>query len=265
MRSDFLPGSPRMTGLPWKLPSDPAHRLAIAKGYPYGAPANSYLFRDGRAHPLSAASTGAPFTGRWAVLGHGSNRAPGQLARKFAHFEGAASEIPVTYVWLDGYDVVYSAHVTAYGAIASNLTYAPGCRVRVALTWLTERQLERMHETEGAYAFGRLHGARIQTDAGPDAAHTDIHIYLSDHGCLLDQGAPLGIESVRALRRPHPAVDQVRVQQLVYDKIARDLDAEAGLDSFILHAVADPDIRMHRIRALAEHAQPSHVPHFVGV
>ncbi|MBK1670299.1 hypothetical protein CKO28_19935 [Rhodovibrio sodomensis] len=259
-----------MTGPPWKLPSDPAHRLEIAKGYPYDAPAQSYLFRDGRAHPLSDAgpadrSAAGLWTGRWAVLGHGSNRAPGQLARKFAHFAGAASEIPVTYVWLDGYDVVYSAHVTAYGAIASNLTYAPGCRVRVALTWLTAPQLARMHETEGAYAFGRLDGVRIQTEAGPDAAHTDIHMYLSDHGCLLHDGAPVGIESVRAEGRPHRALDQPRVQQLVRDKLARQLDVEDDLDSFILHAVADPNTRMHRIRALADHAQPSHVPHFEAV
>ena len=254
-----------MTGPPWKLPSDPAHRLAIAKGYPYDAPANSYLFRDGRAHPLSDSRQADPFAGRLAVLGHGSNRAPSQLARKFAHFEGAASEIPVTYVWLDDYDVVYSAHVTAYGAIASNLTHAPGCRVRVALTWLDDRQLERMHETEGSYAFGRLAGASISTDAGPDAADTEIRMYLSDHGCLLDQGAPVGIASVRALRRPHPAVDQPRVQQLVYDKLARQIELDQDLDRFILHAVADPNTRMHRIRALAAHAQPSHVPHFVGV
>lgn len=254
-----------MTGPAWTLPSDPARRLEIAKGYPYDAPANSYLFRDGRAHPLSEATAGDPFAGRWAVLGHGSNRAPGQLARKFAHFAGAASEIPVTYVWLDDYDVVYSAHVTAYGAIASNLTHAPGCRVRVALTWLDGRQLERMHETEGAYAFGRLAGATIAADAGPDAAQTDIHMYLSDHGCLLDAGAPVGIASVRAHGRPHQAVDQIRVQQMVRDKLAGALVGEADLDRFILHALADPDTRMHRIRTLAAHAQPSHVPHFEAV
>jgi hypothetical protein len=254
-----------MTGPAWTLPSDPAHRLEIAKGYPYEAPANSYLFRAGRAHPLSEATARDPFAGRWAVLGHGSNRAPGQLARKFAHFKGPASEIPVTYVRLDDYDVVYSAHVTAYGAIASNLTHAPGCRVRVALTWLDDRQLERMHETEGNYAFGRLAGAALVPDAGPAAACTDIHMYLSDHGCLLHGGAPVGLASVRAIGRPHRSLDQPRVQQLVHAKLAAQLEVDADLDQFILHAVADPNTRMHRIRALAAHAQPSHVPHFVAV
>ncbi|MBK1699331.1 hypothetical protein [Rhodovibrio salinarum] len=248
-----------MTGPPWTLPSDPVHRLAIAKGYPYDAPANSYLFRDGRAQPLSDAQGSDLWAGRWAVLGHGSNRAPGQLARKFAHFQGTDSEIPVTYVWLDGYDVVYSAHVTAYGAIASNLTYAPGCRVRVALTWLTDRQLVRMHETEGSYAFGRLDGVDIQTDAGPEAADTDVHMYLSDHGCLLDDGAPVGIQAVRAQGRSHRVLDQPGVQELVRHK----LSGAGDLDTFILHAIADPDTRMQRIRQLQAHAQPSHVPHFV--
>jgi hypothetical protein len=121
-----------------------------------------------------------------------------------------------------------------------------------------------MHETEGAYAFGRLAGAAIATDAGPDAAHTDVHMYLSDHGCLLDGGAPVGIESVRAVGRPHRTLDQPGVQQLVYAKLGRQPEGDGDIDTFILHAVADPNTRMHRIRALAAHAQPSHVPHFVA-
>jgi hypothetical protein len=251
-----------MSRQPWTLPDHPEERLALAKGYPYGAPARSYLFQDGAAHPLDAGGGDDLWAGRWAVIGHGSNRAPEQLARKFRHFSGDASRIPVTYVWLAGYDVVYSAHVTTYGAIASNLTHAPGCRVRVALTWLTAQQLERMHETEGNYAFGRLQGVELETEAGPDARNTDIHMYLSDHGCLLDPaGRPIGLDAVEAADRPHPAMDQPAVQRLVRDR----LDGQADLDTFILHAVADGQTRWQRIQALKAHRRESHVPHFVTV
>jgi hypothetical protein len=232
--------------------------LARARGYPYPAPAQSFLYRDGTAQPLD----GARFAGRWPVLAHGSNRAPEQLARKFRHFSGAASEIPVTYVWLAGYDVVYSAHVTAYGAVASTLTRAPGCRVRVALSWLDDAQLARMHETEGNYAFGRLAGTELAPEAGPSAARTAIYMYLSDHGCLLDDaGRPAALAAVRAEARPHGALDQDGALALLRDRLAPD----RPLAAFILQQIDDPETRAARIRAVKAHARPTEVPHFTPV
>src|SRR3546814_20831446 len=69
-------------------------------------------------------------------------------SRKFGHLAGAASAIPVTRTWLGDHDVVYSAHVTRYGSLSATLHRAPGTRVQVYVTWLTEAQLPRMHETE---------------------------------------------------------------------------------------------------------------------
>lgn len=245
---------PRAQTAPWRLPDDPQERLALAKGYPYPAPAQSYLFSHGEIRPIDAAD----FAGRTPVLGHGSNRAPSQLARKFQRFSGRDAEIPVTYVWLQDYDVVYSAHVTTYGAIASTLQAAPGCRVRVALTWLDDRQLERMHETEGHYGFGRLDGARLTAEAGPDADGHDVMMYLSDHGCLVRDDAPVGLAAVQADGRSHPALAQEEALALVRDRVA----AEADLDAFILEAIADLELRWRRIQALQAHARPTHVPHF---
>jgi hypothetical protein len=248
---------PRAHSAPWRLPDDPAERLALAKGYPYHAPARGYLFRHEAVRPLAEAE----FRGRTPVLGHGSNRAPAQLARKFAHFEGQDAEIPVTYVWLSGYDVVYSAHVTTYGAIASTLQHAPGCRVRVALTWLDDRQLERMHETEGHYAFGRLDGVPVAAEEGPEPTGHDVMMYLSDHGCLLDADAPVGLAAVPAEGRAHRALHQEQALALVRDRVA----AAAELDRFILEAIADPELRFRRIEALQAHAAPCRVPHFTPV
>lgn len=241
--------------MPWTLPHTDEERLALAKGYPYTAPPSSYLFRDGAVHNLRHAA----FSGRTPVLAHGSNRAPEQLARKFARFSGAASEIPVTYVWLDGYDIVYSAHITRYGAIASTLRAAPGCRVRVALTWLDPPQLERMHETEGNYRFGHLANVGVTSEAGPVPAVRGLHLYLSEHGCLAENARPIGLAAVAAEGRNHAAHAQESALDLVRGHLAPDV----SLDAFILGSVADAALRRERIarlRALA--ALPDEAPHF---
>jgi len=241
--------------MPWPLPDSEEERLALAKAYPYSAPPCSYLFRDGEVHDLRHAQ----FAGRTPVLAHGSNRAPEQLARKFSRFSGSASAIPVTYVWLDGYDIVYSAHITRYGAIASTLRAAPGCRARVALTWLDPPQLDRMHETEGNYRFGHLEGVAVTSEAGPDPAAQGIHLYLSEHGCLAENARPIGMAAVAAEGRNYAAHAQESALEIVRGYLAPDM----SLDAFILDSVADEALRQERIarlRTLA--ALPDEAPHF---
>ena len=99
--------------MPWPLPTSETELLALAKSYPFAAPTQSYLFRNGAAAPSDPALS-APdcYDGRTAVIAHGSNRSPDQLLRKF----GASAEIPVTRAWLADYDVVFSAHVIGYGS-----------------------------------------------------------------------------------------------------------------------------------------------------
>lgn len=147
--------------MPWPLPSSRSARLQLAKGYPYQAPEASYRFRRGVADLSSP--IGWPddsFQDRTPVIAHGSNRAPEQLARKYtpdpdaalkpgpAQASASADEIPVTLTKLHDYEVVYSAHMTRYGAVAANLQHAPGAAVEVFITWLNAAQLQRMHDTE---------------------------------------------------------------------------------------------------------------------
>lgn len=240
--------------MPWQLPEAAAERLCLAKGYPFEAPARSYLFRPAGPAPIEAAD----FAGRVPVVGHGSNRAPAHLARKFGHLAGRHAEIPVTFAWLADYDVVYSAHVTQYGAIASNLQHTPGCRVRIALTWLDAAQLQRMHETEGSYGYGRLAGVRLEVEDGPAAALAEAYMYLSDHGCLALDGERTGLAAVPAEARPRRALAQEAVLARVRDRLA----PQAELDAFILAAIGDQALRRARTAALAAHALPNDVPHF---
>lgn len=238
--------------MPWKLPESEHDLLALAKSYPYAAPETSYLFADGAAAPIERAD----FAGRVPVLAHGSNRSPEHLKRKF----GRAAEIPVSFGWLADYDVVYSAHITQYGAIASTLQHRPGTRVRLAITWLDEAQLVRMHETEGPsnYAFGRLAGIGLTLEHGPVAAHRDAFLYLGRNGCLdLDEG-PVGLAAVTAEGRGH----HVRHQEEALALVNARHRPQSSLDEMILAVVRDPDRRHALTAEMRARAVPPTAPHF---
>ena len=241
--------------MPWPLPADDESRLELAKGYPFAAPRRSYLFAHGETRSVKEAR----FEGREPVIAHGSNRSPHQLARKFAGHAGQDGEIPVTYGWLSDYDVVYSAHVTNYGAIASNLHHSPGCKVKIAVTWLSERQLERMHETEGLnYPFGRLEDITLEKEAGPALRMAQALIYVSRHGCLQHAGAAIGLAAVESRQRSHGTFSQLEALSLVRDRY----HAEEELDRHILRNIAEAERRRALIKRMAAEAMPSRVPHF---
>jgi hypothetical protein len=244
--------------LPWPLPDDPAERLALAKSYPFPAPGRSYLFRDGAAAPLEPGTSRiALFAERQPVIGHGSNRSPEQLERKF----GAGVEIPVSRAWLRDYDVVYSAHVTQYGSIAANLQHTPGALAEVYVTWLARDQLGRMHETELGgenYYYGRLGGVSLALEAGPAAELSEARVYLSTRGCLARDGAPIGLAAVESQGRPHGSLHQEETLDLVRGRHRPERD----LDHHILETIRDPAGRQALVKEMESHAVPAHAPHF---
>jgi len=244
--------------VPWPLPTSERDLLALAKSYPFDSPGRSYLFREDEIVPLDGAAGPGLFAERVPVIAHGSNRSPQQLRRKF----GNGAEIPVTRAWLGDYDVVYSAHVTQYGAIAANLQHLPGTRVEVYVTWLTAPQLERMHETELGgenYHYGEMAGIELTLEAGPEARLSAAYVYLSTRGCLTDEPArPVGLAAVAAERRAHGAVLQEAAIALVRDRHRPGSD----LDQHILTTIRDRALRRDLIAEMAEHALPASAPHF---
>lgn len=238
----------------WKLPEGDEELLALAKGYPYEAPEASYLYRDGEVRGIG----GADFRGRTPVIGHGSNRAPSQIRRKYGHLSGRASEIPVTLAWLRDYDIVYSAHVTRYGAIASTLQHAPGCRVRIAVTWLDDEQLAYMHRTEGFYSYGSLRGAEIELEAGPSGTLAEAFVYRGDHGCILKEGKPIGLAAASGEGRPHPLM----TQDAILAEVHRRYGDGSPLESGILATIRDPERRRAVLEAMGREALHEDWPHF---
>lgn len=235
---------------------DPLHR---AKTYPYPIPDHSFLFTDGGATRLDPGRA-VDLEGRTPVLAVGSNQAPEQLARKF---DGPGwGEIPVIRIALAGYDSVYSPHIATYGAIAATLQEAPGVTVSLAVTWLTARQLVRMHETEVSsanYGFGRLDGLRVTAELGPEM--DAVHIYTSTRGTLCHDGVPIPLAEVAAEGRTWPAMSQVEVQAHVHRRLEPDLDP----DAFIHQSINDRDLRWQRSERLKAGARPFTPANFQAV
>jgi hypothetical protein len=246
--------------LAWTLPTTDDELLALAKGYPFAAPANSYLYRDGGEVALDPARSDV-FEGRRPVVAHGSNRSPAQLRRKFDYLSGSDSEIPVTRAWLADHDVVYSAHVTQYGSIAANLQYAPGVRAGIFVTWLSELQLTRMHDTELGgenYAYGVLEEIHLELEMGPITLLEHAYVYLSVRGCLEQDGAPLGLAAVPAEGRHYAALHQEEAITLVRDRHHPDRPLEAH----ILSTIRDIPGRKALVVDLERGAIPAAAPHF---
>lgn len=229
-------------------------RLQRARGYPYMIPRESFVYRDGRTAPFDLALT----RGRTPVLAIGSNQSPERLAQKFGH--DASHMIPVERARLDGFDVVYSAHVTRYGAIPAMLQACRGACVSVAVTWLDDAQLEIMHASEIAaanYAFAELVDVRVRLDAQRDCGAL---AYVSSRGALRHAGSPVALAAIACEQRQFAAMSTHEVLERVRERVAPQLDADAFIDRLlddhqwraaITEAIStDADAFTHPVRVL---------------
>lgn len=220
--------------------------LKRAYGYPYPAPGHDYLFRVGRVEMLPE---NADLGNRQPVIAVGSNRAPEQLERKFgAESDGA---IPVTWAWMHGYDVVYCAHLAGYGSVPATLHGSPGTEVRVAVTWLTEAQLERMHETESvgaSYVYGTFDLDAIDLGAGRPALRAGC--YITKRGALVLDGEPVALAEIEARNRRFKSLPQAAKLALLHGRFG-DHPEEAAWILSLLGDVNAPR-RAHLAERLSE-------------
>ena len=263
------------------MASDRRAELTLAKSYPHDPPAHSFLYAggaaweivepgadgldgatvraDGQVMPAAQALAAhgiaaAPMAERTAVIAHGSNASPARLERKFADLAGD-TVFPVIRADLDDHDVVYSSHFSRTGSIPATLAASPATRVTVAITYLTAGQLARMHETElgrpgqaGNYHYARLYGIRLEPRglAALDAAH----VYLSRHGMLGVDSAPVALAALAALGRRYPAATPAELLPGVCDRLARG----RAIDDLLREIIDDAGYRKacnERLRAAA--------------
>jgi hypothetical protein len=192
-----------------------AHLLHRARNYPYAAPERSYIYTGEGIRAFDPEAR----AGRTPVLAIGSNRAPERLKQKFGH--AAHHEIPVQRARLHHFDVVYSAHITSYGAVPAMLQVSPKTAVEIWVTWLDAEQLEIMHETErGAanYHYAELPGVHLKMEDGK--VERSIFAYVSQRGHLVHRGRPLALADVPASNRRYAQATTAEALEHVRERVA---------------------------------------------
>jgi hypothetical protein len=206
----------------------PAEREAILKRaltYPYATPERSYLYREGRAEELQEAFD---LGGRTPLLSYGANAAPEALALKLAALPG--EPLPVVRSRLHDFDVVYSAHVSPYGAVPATIMESPGTVAPVFVLHPTAEQHALLNATELNYDLVRIGEA--------DA-------YRSKHGCLEFDGSPVALAAVRSRGRTLPELDQ----PAVLERVRAQVEPELTLEEFIHACIERGGIKPLRIDA----------------
>jgi hypothetical protein len=172
---------------------------------------------------------------------------------------GGFRPIPVIHARIKDFDVVYSAHVAAYGSIPATLWPSPGTWATVFVNWLDPAQEARMHATEvpsGNYHFGRIDGVEIRMERG--GALTSAFAYMSRRGALQRDGRPIALAAVVAENRRWPALGQEEVQAHLRDRLA----PGRPLEPFIRAAIDDIEERRARTASLSEWAETLAIARF---
>jgi hypothetical protein len=191
---------------PWAT----AEILRRALAYPYATPDRSYLYLEGEARGLPAEEP--DLAGRTPLLAYGANAAPEALARKLAPLPGV--EVPVLRSELEGFDVVYSAHVSPYGAVPATLLESPETVAPVFVVHPTAEQLALLTVSEPNYDLVEVGG---------------MEAYRSKHGCLSIAGSPVALAAIRSVGRTLPELDE----PAVLERVRAALAPELGLESFV--------------------------------
>jgi len=222
--------------------------LARARNYPYAFPRESFIYRNGAA----AAFDPSLKKGRTPVLAFGSNQSPERLRQKFGDKDGHV--IPVERGRLQDFDVVYSAHITSYGAVPAMLQVSGGATVELAVTWLDDRQLEIMHQSEinaANYYFAALEDVSLRLSG--EEVHTTAYAYVGTRGHLEhDDGGAIALSAVPCEGRRYRSMTTAEALELVRKRHA----ADHGPDDFIHAMVGDAERRAALQAILAPTAVP---------
>ncbi len=199
--------------------------LRRALTYPYAAPERSFLYRKGQAEELPG---DLDLSGRTPLLSYGANAAPEALAIKLAALPGEA--MPVMRAELEDFDVVYSAHVSPYGAVPATLVESPGTTTPVFVLHPTAEQRALLTASELNYDLVEVNG---------------IAAYRSKHGCLSIDGSPVALAAVRSVERTLPELDE----PAVLEHVRTCLEPGLSLEQFVCACVERGGIRPLRIDA----------------
>jgi hypothetical protein len=208
---------------PIKPPRTAAEVLTAAAAYPYPAPVRSFLQVGERTLDLAEAPD---LVGRRPLLAYGANASPAVLARKLAPLPEVP--LPVMRAELADFDVVYSAHIAANGAVPSTLQRSPGTRAPVYLAYPTAEQEEVLTATELNYELAQLE-LEARTEDGEAVSLADA--FVSRHGCLRLDGAEVAVAAIESEGRRLPSLEEIEVLERVRHILAPDQDLERFVES----------------------------------
>jgi hypothetical protein len=114
---------------------------------------------------------------------------------------------------LAGFDVVYSDHVSPYGAVPGTLHPSPGTTVTVFVSYPDEEQLQALTATEPNYELATLRDLECRLEDGRTVA--ELGAYLSRHGPRLLDGAPVALAEIEASGRRFSQLSQRQLQKRV--------------------------------------------------
>jgi hypothetical protein len=206
-----------------------------ALGYPYGAPSEPFVQLGHQT--LDPAELEIDRDARTPVLAYGSNAAPRVLSRKLALSDQPVLVVPAR---LSEFDVVYSSHISPYGALPATLQRSPGTEVRVHVIYMTSAQIGVISATEPNYEPRLLEGLECRLEDGEEL--NEVSAYLSRHGCLLVDGSEVALAAVAASGRMLPAISEPEAIEWVRSSLCPD----DSLESFVLANVTDPDLSQAR-------------------
>jgi hypothetical protein len=214
--------------------------LKRAMGYPYPVPSHPFVqLGHGTFDP---AEVDVDWRDRVPLLAYGSNAAPKALAHKLALSDDPVLVVPA---WLHDFDVVYSAHISPYGAVPAALQHSPGTVARVHVAHVTREQLVLVSATEPNYEPTLLESIDCRLDG--DELVTELSAYISRHGCLLVDGSEVALSAVQSTGRRFAELSEPQVQEHVRDSLC---PAES-IEGFVLGNVTDPALAEARTAALA--------------
>ncbi len=235
-----------------------ADELARARDYPYDRPGASYVLFEGDVLALRQYNID-DMDQRTGVLAYGSNGSPSQLKRKFAATL-AEELIPVLKAYLPGFDAVFAARLSRYGAIPATLARSKDTVLETFVMYLTAGQLARMHETEidtgkrGGYRYGVLSGLRMLVDRVGLLDH--VNVYHFGRALARDE-RPLAYAEIKAKDRVLPEQSHAAVLAEAHGAAG-----EAALTASILEAIDDDKARGAHVARLRESSIEVRLPRF---
>lgn len=214
-----------------------------ALGYPYAAPRHPFAQLGHRT--LEPDEVDIDREARTPVLAYGSNAAPQVLSRKLALSDQPVLVVPAS---LAGFDVVYSAHISPYGAVPATLQRSPGAEVRVHVIYMTSAQIGVISATEPNYVPTLLEEIECRLEDGGEL--NEVSAYISRRGCLLLDGAEAALSAVPATGRTLPALSEPEAME----RVRASLCPDDALEAFVLANVTDPTLSQSRTAQLPSRA-----------